>query len=114
MDPRIAMRGLGLIGAGERAAAVGGELQVQLPSSLLQGELQRGAKGPAALSAREFEVFRLLAQGHSSAQCAQAMNLSPKTIANQQSLIKEKLGVATSAALAHLALRHRVIEAFGV
>ena len=81
---------------------------------LLQRDLQREAEGLAALSAREFEVFRLLAQGHSSAQCAQAMNLSPKTIANHQSLIKEKLGVATSAALAHLAIRHRVIDAVGV
>ena len=82
--------------------------------SLLQRDLQHEAEGLAALSAREFEVFRLLAQGHSSAQCAQAMNLSPKTIANHQSLIKEKLGVATSAALAHLAIRHRVIDAVGV
>lgn len=63
----------------------------------------------AALSGREFEVFRLLAQGQTSAECARALNLSPKTIANVQTLIKEKLGVATSAALAHLALRHRVI-----
>jgi len=28
MDPGIATRGLGLLGAGERAAAIGGELQV--------------------------------------------------------------------------------------
>jgi DNA-binding NarL/FixJ family response regulator len=77
-------------------------------------DLQREEEGLAALSAREFEVFRLLAQGHSSAQCAHAMNLSPKTIANHQSLIKEKLGVDTSAALAHLAIRHRVIDAVGL
>ena len=86
----------------------------ELSPLLLQRDLQHEAEGLAALSAREFEVFRLLAQGHSSAQCAQAMNLSPKTIANHQSLIKEKLGVATSAALAHLAIRHRVIDAVGV
>jgi len=80
-------------------------LAPELSPLLLQRDLQHEAEGLAALSAREFEVFRLLTQGHSSAQCAQAMNLSPKTIANHQSLIKEKLGVATSAALTHLAIR---------
>jgi len=63
----------------------------------------------AALSAREFAVFRLLAEGHSVAACAKALNLSPKTVANHQTLIREKLGVETSAALTHVALRQRVI-----
>ncbi len=84
-----------------------------LPPALLQRDPQEEAERLAALSAREFEVFRLLAQGHSSAECAQALNLSPKTIANHQTLIKDKLGVATSAALAHLAIRHRVIGTIG-
>jgi DNA-binding CsgD family transcriptional regulator len=35
--------------------------------------------------------------------------LSPKTVANHQTLIKEKLGVSSSAALVHWALRHGVI-----
>jgi DNA-binding CsgD family transcriptional regulator len=61
------------------------------------------------LSQREFEIFRLLAQGSSAAECARALNLSPKTVANHQTLIKEKLGVTTSAALVHLALRNSII-----
>lgn len=85
----------------------------ELAPALLQHDPNREAERLAALSVREFEVFRLLAQGHSSAECAQALNLSPKTIANHQTLIKEKLGVATSAALAHLAIRHRVIGPAG-
>jgi DNA-binding NarL/FixJ family response regulator len=67
------------------------------------------AEALAELSAREFETFRLLAQGHSVDDCARELKLSPKTIANHQTFIKEKLGVATLAALAHLALRHGVI-----
>jgi DNA-binding NarL/FixJ family response regulator len=63
----------------------------------------------ATLSQREFEVFRLLAEGRSPADCARLLNLSPKTVANNQSQIKDKLGVATSAALVHLALRNGVI-----
>ncbi|MGC4078177.1 MAG: response regulator transcription factor [Rubrivivax sp.] len=66
-----------------------------------------------SLSAREFEVFRLLAAGSSAAECAQALGLSAKTVSNHQSAIKEKLGVATTAALAHLAWRHGVIAPAG-
>jgi DNA-binding NarL/FixJ family response regulator len=68
------------------------------------------ADGLASLSVREFETFRLLAQGHSVDACAQQLKLSPKTISNQQTLIREKLGVATPAALVHLALRHGIIS----
>ncbi|MBV8619897.1 MAG: response regulator transcription factor [Curvibacter sp.] len=59
----------------------------------------------ASLSPREFSVFRLLAEGRSASECADALNLSPKTVANVQTLVKEKLQVSTSAALVHLALQ---------
>lgn len=85
-------------------------LGADLPPGLLQREPAREAERLAALSLREFEIFRLLAQGHSPAECAQALKLSPKTVSNHQTTIKDKLGVTTSAALAHLAIRHRVIE----
>lgn len=85
-----------------------------LPATLLQRSPNDEAERLAELSAREFEIFRLLAQGHSSSDCAQVLKLSPKTIANHQTLIKEKLGVATSAALVHLAIRHQVISTAGV
>ena len=62
-----------------------------------------------ALTAREFEVFQQLAQGRSPAECAALLNLSLKTVANYQTSLKEKLGVATTAALVHLAIRHGVI-----
>jgi DNA-binding NarL/FixJ family response regulator len=63
----------------------------------------------AVLSAKEFEVFRLIAEGRSLAAIAAALSLSQKTIANYQTLIKEKLGASTIAALVHVALRHGVI-----
>jgi DNA-binding NarL/FixJ family response regulator len=63
----------------------------------------------ASLSQREFEIFRLLAAGRSSTDCARVLNLSAKTVANNQTLIKEKLNVSTSAALVHLALRNGII-----
>ncbi|CAN5686635.1 response regulator transcription factor [soil metagenome] len=81
-----------------------------LPSALLTPQAPRHeAERLSSLSAREFEIFRMLAEGHSSAECAEALHISPKTVANHQTLIKEKLGVVTSAALAHLAICHQII-----
>jgi DNA-binding NarL/FixJ family response regulator len=48
------------------------------------------------LSAREFEVLRHLAQGQSIKDIAQSMGLSPKTVANHQSAIKQKLRADTA------------------
>ncbi|MGY4831084.1 response regulator [Sphaerotilaceae bacterium SBD11-9] len=85
----------------------------ELSPGLLTRDPHDEAERLAGLSAREFEVFRLLAQGHSAGECAHVLKLSPKTVANLQSAIKEKLGVGTSAALVHLAIRHQVISTAG-
>jgi DNA-binding NarL/FixJ family response regulator len=82
-----------------------------LAPSLRLGRVPREAETLAQLTEREFALFRLLAQGHPIAECARILNLSSKTVSNYQSQIKEKLGVATTAAMAHLALRQGVIGA---
>ena len=64
----------------------------------------------ASLTAREYEIFRLLSQGHSVVESAELMHLSQKTISNHQTQIKEKLQVSTLAAMVHLAQRHQVID----
>jgi two-component system invasion response regulator UvrY len=48
------------------------------------------------LSARELGVLRLLAQGQTVRQIAESMGISPKTVANNQSSIKQKLDAATA------------------
>ena len=63
------------------------------------------AKGFATFTSKELR----LARGQSIAECARVLHLSPKTVSNLQSLLKEKLNVSTSAALVHLALRHGLI-----
>ncbi|MFA7279841.1 MAG: response regulator transcription factor [Sterolibacterium sp.] len=63
----------------------------------------------AVLSVKEFDIFRLIAEGQTLAEISEAMNLSQKTVANYQTLIKEKLGAPTIAALVHVALRHGVL-----
>ncbi|MBX5463053.1 MAG: response regulator transcription factor [Steroidobacteraceae bacterium] len=57
------------------------------------------------LSAREFEVLRLLVQGRSVREIAQTLGLTPKTVANHQSAIKQKLGADTAVQLVRIASR---------
>ena len=88
-------------------------LSDDLSPALLERDARYEASQLDSLTAREFEIFRLLAQGHSLNECADTLNLSPKTVSNYQTLIKEKLGVSTSAALVHLAIRNGVISSAG-
>lgn len=59
----------------------------------------------AALSPREFEVFRLRAEGKSVNEIAGMLNVSPKTIGHHNTSVKQKLGLANSAELTRLAIR---------
>jgi two-component system, NarL family, invasion response regulator UvrY len=55
------------------------------------------------LSAREIEVLRQLVTGHSIRDIALAMGLNPKTVANHQSIIRQKLGAETAIQLLRMA-----------
>lgn len=74
-------------------------------------QLRAGSdNGLDELSPREFEVFRLLADGLTTAEIGKRLSLSGKTISNYVSQIKAKLNVSTSAEMARLAIRHGVIQ----
>jgi len=77
------------------------------------GEFALESQRIASLSTREYEIFRLLALGHTIAECADALFISQKTVSNNQTQIKEKLHLETMTALVHLAQRHQVIEVVG-
>ncbi len=62
-----------------------------------------------ALSAREFEVFRLLVGGHTLQEISEIMHLSYKTVANYQSSIRQKLDVSNTAQVVRIALNHGMI-----
>jgi DNA-binding NarL/FixJ family response regulator len=60
------------------------------------------------LSAREFEIFRLLIRGQSVSAIASLLSLSAKTVANYHSLIKQKLGISSDVELVLLAHRRKI------
>ncbi len=61
------------------------------------------------LSAREFEIFRLIASGRSAAEIAKLLSLSSKTVANYHTLIKQKLRISSDVELVLLAQRQNAI-----
>lgn len=61
------------------------------------------------LTAREFEVFRLLAEGLSLSRVASQLNLESKTVANYQTILKNKLGFSTTTEMVRLAIKYGVI-----
>jgi DNA-binding CsgD family transcriptional regulator len=63
---------------------------------------------PAGLSRRELDVLRLLAQGRSNREIAEALALSEKTIANHVTNILNKIGMDNRAAAAAFAVRQRL------
>jgi DNA-binding NarL/FixJ family response regulator len=85
-------------------------LSDDLSSRQLLRETDPEAERMSQLSLRELEIWRLLAQGCSAAECAERLNISLKTVANNQTQIKEKLAVSNTAALVHLAQRHQLID----
>ncbi len=62
-----------------------------------------------ALSAREFDVFCLLARGFTTREVAEELRLGYKTVANYATLIKSKLNVSTTAEMARLAYQYGLI-----
>jgi two-component system, NarL family, invasion response regulator UvrY len=64
------------------------------------------------LSVREFDIFRLIAGGKNHDDIAQLLNLSVKTVANNHSTIRQKLGVSTDIELLDVALECGAVEGF--
>lgn len=73
---------------------------------------QVGATGNPleTLSAREFEVFVMLARGKSVAEIAEVLFLSPRTVGTHLYNIKQKLGAGNSAELTLIAIRNGLID----
>ena len=63
----------------------------------------------AKLNPREIEILRLLGAGKSLTEIAWQIRVSYKTIANTSSIMRQKLGLRSSAELVQLAIESRLI-----
>lgn len=98
-----------LVEAVEAVAAGKRYISHAMAQTLALASLSTDGGAQSHLSAREFEVLELLVQGHTVEEIARQLNLNPKTVANHQSVIKQKLGVETAAQLVHTATRRGLV-----
>lgn len=97
--PRVLVEAVEAVASGKRY------ISHEMAQTLAFASLSTEAGAQHHLSAREFEVLELLMQGHTLEEIGRQLSLNPKTIANHQSIIKQKLGVDTAAQLVHAAIR---------
>jgi DNA-binding NarL/FixJ family response regulator len=102
-EPDDVINGIRRIAAGKRVFSP--EIAEVLAREAIEGDTPL-----ANLTPREFEVLRLLVHGESSNGIADAMHLSPKTILNYLSLIRQKLDADSDFKLLHLAARHGLVD----
>lgn len=62
------------------------------------------------LTAREREVLTLIALGHTSAEIAEKLHISEKTVETHRAHILDKLGLRTRAELVRYALEHSLLQ----
>ncbi|MCX6603995.1 MAG: response regulator transcription factor [Acidobacteria bacterium] len=66
---------------------------------------------PVALSLRERQVLKLIAEGHSTKQIASMLNISPKTADTHRARLMAKLGAHEIASLVRYAIREGIVAA---
>jgi DNA-binding NarL/FixJ family response regulator len=62
------------------------------------------------LSDREIQVLRLVAQGATSREAAQALSISVKTVEAHRARIMRKLGIHSIVELVHYAIREKIVK----
>jgi len=99
-EPDDLVQGLRRVAAGERPV---------LSPDIAHTVASAAAEPPhMALNAREFEVLRLLVQGRTVADIGLHLHLSPKTVSNLQTHIRNRLGVGSAVELLRYAAEHRL------
>jgi len=86
-------------------------LSPDLERRMMRRGRQAAAEATLGLSVREFDIFRLIASGKTHEEIAQLLSLSMKTVANQHSLIRQKLAINSDIELYQLAVECGAVEA---
>jgi two-component system, NarL family, invasion response regulator UvrY len=88
--PNVLVQAIHAIAGGKRY------LSAEIAQKLALRDFATDKEAAGSLSAREFEVLRLLTQGQSITEIAQSLGLNSKTVANHQTVIKQKLGAESA------------------
>ncbi len=85
-------------------------LTAKASKALLEAFLSKSRKVDQVLTARERAVVQLVAEGYTSKQIANILNISFKTVETHRATIMRKLDLSSSAALVRYAVRNRIVE----
>ena len=100
-----------LVDAIRKVASGGAFISAEVAQQLALGAMP-DAKGPlhGTLSDREFQVFKLIAEGKSVSDIAERLNLSVKTVSTHKSNILQKMNMSTQAELIRYAINERLVD----
>lgn len=92
----------------------GGSVITPALASHLLREFSHNARGEGsslrpALGQRELDVLRLVAQGHTDTEIGKALYVSPRTVQNHLTRIREKTGLRRRSELTRWAVEHSII-----
>jgi DNA-binding NarL/FixJ family response regulator len=100
-----------LVTAIRKVAGGGAYISAEVAEQLALNAMP-GAQGPlhASLSDREFQVFRMIAEGKSVSDIAESLNLSLKTVSTHKANILNKMNMDTAGEVIRYAIAHRLVE----
>lgn len=100
-----------LVPAIRKVAAGGRFVSEAVSEKLLQSVGRKITERPhETLSDREYQVLRLMVQGHTITEIAGQLSLSIKTVSTYRTRLLEKLGVRTTAELIRYAIEHKLAD----
>jgi DNA-binding NarL/FixJ family response regulator len=100
-----------LVEAIRKVAAGGAFISSEVAEQLALGAMPGAQSLPhEALSDREFQVFRMIAEGRSVSEVAERLSLCVKTVSTHKANILQKLGMCNANELIRYALTHRLVE----
>lgn len=103
-----------LVEAIRKVAGGGAFISAEVAQSLALGAMPDAKGAPhEALSDREFQIFRLIADGHSVSDIAEQLNLSVKTVSTHKANILQKMRMSSPAELIRYAITHRLVDESG-
>jgi DNA-binding NarL/FixJ family response regulator len=100
-----------LVEAIRKVAGGGAFISAEVAQQLALGAMP-DVKGPphTSLSDREFQIFRMIADGLSMSDIAARLNLSVKTVSTHKSNILQKMNMSSQAELIRYAITHRLVD----
>jgi len=100
-----------LVDAIRKVASGGAYISAEVAQQLALGAMP-DAQGPphAALSDREFQIFKLIGEGKSVSDIAERLHLSVKTVSTHKANILQKMNMTTQAELIRYAINERLVD----